>query len=445
MSDAMPHLLVVSGAWPCLNGHTEAANIGVHLILSSLAAKNQFKLTFICAGESLILPPAAATRDLDELKGAGVTMLPPIAIPVTRLRARSLAAIGNLSLLRWEWIMRGYGQHHRLVDALGGSLPDGVLTIWSEYASAFVGALPIPKFAYYGNLEYKNLEAQHELAAMELASRGGQMTPIQRARNGAMVALVRRGHYSLLRKFERVWNVAKVDADEQRAGKIKASYVSNIWPPNGTRPGAIEPPREVQTQPLKIIGSVGRMAATANSFGLLSLSRQILPALRRRLGDGNFEIHLYGRPPPRDFIAVGLQDPHFKLRGFVDDLEAEMMSAPVFLVANNYNKYKAGHTRILHAWSLGCCVVAAEDIKLAMPELVHDENILLGRTSDDIASLVARAGADAELRRRIGAGGRRTLAESFNPHRVARVMADGIMNSLHGAGTAALFNSEEIR
>jgi glycosyltransferase involved in cell wall biosynthesis len=421
---------VVSGTWPCLKGHTAAANIGAHQILSSLAATNQFQLTFICAGESLVLPPVAAAEDLEELKRAGVVILPPTSIPVARLRARSLATIKNLSLRRWEWIMKGYGQHGPLVDALGGNLPDGVLIIWSEYACGFVGALPIPKFAYYGNLEYKNLQAQHELAAIELASRGRKMTAIQRTQNLAMVALVRRGHFSLLRKFDRVWNVSKLDAEEQRAGEIKASYLSNIWPINGTRPGADDQPREVQTRPLKIIGSVGRMAATANTFGLLSLSREILPALRQRLGDGNFEIHVYGKPPPRDFVAAGLQDRHFKLRGFVDDLEAEMMSAPVFLVANNHDKYKAGHTRILHAWSLGCCVVAAKDIKLAMPELVHDENILLGSTADDMAALVVRAASDQTLRMRIGAGGRRTLAESFNPRRVAGVMADEIMHTL---------------
>jgi hypothetical protein len=436
----MPHLLVVSGTWPCLNGHTAAANIGVHQILHSLAATNRFKLTFICAGESLILPPAMAAEDIEELKCAGVAMLPPISIPVLRLRERSLATIKNLSLQRWAWIMKGYGQHGRLVEALGGSLPDGVLTIWSEYASSIVGALPIPKFAYYGNLEYKNLEAQHELAAMELASRGGRMTAMQRARNTAMAAMVRRGHYGLLRKFERVWNVAKVDADEQRAGGIKASYVSNIWPTDGTRRGAMDRRPKVQTQPLKIVGSVGRMAATANSFGLLSLSRELLPALKTRLGDGNFEIHLYGRPPPRDFVVAGLHDHHFKLRGFVEDLETEMMSAPIFLVANNYGKYKAGHTRILHAWSLGCCVVAAQDIKLAMPELVHEENILLGCTAEDIAALVARAGTDAALRARIGAGGKRTLAESFNPVHVARVMADEIIRSLQGVRTSRPIN-----
>jgi hypothetical protein len=75
-------------------------------------------------------------------------------------------------------------------------------------------------------------------------------------------------------------------------------------------------------------------------------------------------------------------------------------------------------------------VVSFEDIRLAMPELVHGENILLGRTAADVVELTVRAGADAALRERIGSGGRRTLAEVFDPNRVARLMADDIVNSL---------------
>jgi Glycosyl transferases group 1 len=431
MSDtSKPHLLVISGTWPCINGHTSAADVVCHQFLTVLAATNRFRLSYVCVGETAVAPPALAAGDFEELKAAGVALLPPVTIQTKRLRARPLAMARNLSLQRWEWIMKGYGEHRPLVDALGGRLPDGVLTIWSEFACAVVGALPVPKFAYYGDLDYNNLEAQQELAALGLASRGLRVTPLQRAKNDAAVALTRRGHFGLMRKFARVWNVSKVDADEQQAGGINASYLSNIWPNNGTRSSAPQRGGEVQTQPLKIVGSVGRMAATSNSFGLLTLSREIRPALKRRLGDGNFEIHLYGKLPPRDFIEASLQDPHFKLRGFVEDLEAEMMSAPVFLIANNHHKYKAGHTRVLHAWSLGCCVVTAADIKLAMPEIVHGENALLGQTADDVAELVVRAAGDAALRERIGSGGRRTLAEGFNPHRVVNVVADGIVKSL---------------
>jgi hypothetical protein len=427
---ARPHLLVATGSWPCLNGHTAADNVCAHQIISALAATNQFRLSYICVSETLIAPPAAAAGDLAELRAAGVALLPPIAVPIPRLRARPLEVAQNLVLQRWESFMRGYGEHRRLVDALGDGLPDGILTIWSEFASAVIGALPVAKFAYYGNLDYRNLQAQQDLAVLEQESRGGRANPLQSAKSRALVALTRRGHYSLLRRYARVWNVSKSDADEQRAGGIDATYLSNIWPTGGTRPDVVGQHRNTQTQPLKIIGSVGRMGATANSFGLISLAREILPALKLRLGEGNFEIHLYGKPPPRDFILPMLGDRHFKLRGFVDDLEAEMMSAPVFLVANNHDKYKAGHTRILHAWSLGCCVVAAESLKSAMPELVHDENILLGRTANDIAALAADAAADGALRARIGAGGKRALAESFNPYRVAGAIADDIMKSL---------------
>jgi hypothetical protein len=209
---------------------------------------------------------------------------------------------------RWEWIIRGYGHHRPLVDALGGSLPDAVLTMWSEFATALVGALPVPKFTYYGDLDYKNLEAQHEIAALELASRGLRPTPLQRAKNSATVALVRRGHYGLLRKFARVWNVSKVDADDQGAGGVNASYVSNIWPSAGTRQaprsGRLGADTSADRQ------QRGRMAATSNSFST-TLSREILPGSNAPRKFRNSSVW----QPPRAVLSRRPCRIHFKMRG----------------------------------------------------------------------------------------------------------------------------------
>ena len=65
--------------------------------------------------------------------------------------------------------------------------------------------------------------------------------------------------------------------------------------------------------------------------------------------------------------------------GFVDDIDAELQAAKVFLLCNNsHPDYVVGHTRILHAWSLGSCLVAHLGMARAMPEIVHGENALLG-------------------------------------------------------------------
>jgi len=112
------------------------------------------------------------------------------------------------------------------------------------------------------------------------------------------------------------------------------------------------------------------------------------------------------------------------LRGFVDAIDAEMHSAKLFLILNNnHPDFIVGHTRILHAWSLGLCLIAHRNMALAVPEIVHGENALLGSSGEEIAGHVAAALRDPDLRRAIAAGGRRTFEREFLPPTVVgRVM-----------------------
>ena len=114
------------------------------------------------------------------------------------------------------------------------------------------------------------------------------------------------------------------------------------------------------------------------------------------------------------------------MRGFVDDIDDELMTAPVFLCLNNASRFKVGHTRYLHAWSVGSCVVAHRDAALSMPEMVSGENCLLGRSAAEIADMVAVAARDAGLRRRLGEAGYATFAEKF----IARAVVDQILARL---------------
>ena len=90
------------------------------------------------------------------------------------------------------------------------------------------------------------------------------------------------------------------------------------------------------------------------------------------------------------------------------------------MISNNRYNFKVGHTRFLHAWSLGACVVAYKNCCEAMPEIVHDYNALLGNNSEEIAELVCKALCDIKLRRRIGRGGFQTLKKKFSPNSVTK-------------------------
>jgi len=165
---------------------------------------------------------------------------------------------------------------------------------------------------------------------------------------------------------------------------------------------------------------LGRLSGTANTHGIHYLTTRVAPLLPRPLGDRPYERNLYGGTNLASFVEQTLTDPRIRLRGFVPDIDRELLSSHLFLCLNNATAYKVGHTRYLHAWSLGCCVVAHRDANLSMPEIRHEENALLGGSPEEIADLIAIAAKDSELRRRIGEGGYETFQSQFRTEKVAR-------------------------
>jgi glycosyltransferase involved in cell wall biosynthesis len=135
-----------------------------------------------------------------------------------------------------------------------------------------------------------------------------------------------------------------------------------------------------------------------------------LPRLAARFKDRQFEIHLLGKGTPSAASAAALNDRRVKSRGWVEDINEEFRSSSAFLVLTNVNAdFLVGNTRILLAWALGTCVIMHENSGLAMPEIEHGVNALLGKTPDELAELIVSAVDDEVLRRRIGQGGQHTF------------------------------------
>lgn len=423
-------LLVVSSVWPHVTRNFEAANVVVHSILAELARSGTFELSFAYLNTSEARVPDEAQEELDALGAVGVEFLAPVIVPpAPSLRSRPLvflkALMGNPT-----GVFIGYGAGERLREAIGGRAIDAVLTIWTEVGVNAASELPVACFAYHGNPDHKVFDAQHEVRRLVGAEPKGLAGAVDWFRRALLRRVLEGAHLSVLRRYRFVADVAANDVTYYVAKGVNAFYIRNMWP--------AKPPADWESQrnaleaanPGKIVGSVGNLSATGNSLGFVALGQEVLPALKRRLGNVPFEIHIFGGREPKPFLKLLLADPCIRLRGFVEDLDAEILSAPVFLIANNHHRFKVGHTRFLHAWSLGACVVAFEDCREAMPEIEHGRNTLLGRTAEDVADLVAQALADRDLRRRIGRGGIETLRAQFHPAAVTRILVDKIQAAL---------------
>jgi|SRR5579859_8031033 len=300
------------------------------------------------------------------------------------------------------WTLRT--EMRRRIEA---SRADFVFHLWSSAALAACVTSPVPVFAYYGNPDHKPVDARLRNPALFDDPRGRARLALARVANLQR----RRVNVELLRTARWAANVCAVDAAFfAREGHPNSFYLQNMWPQE-----PVGEPTEVVAEPNKIVGNVGGLYATGNTFGLSFLAREIVPALERRLGT-EFSVHVYGAGQPSSAVAGALAHPRIALRGFVDDIDSELMSAQVFLLANNnYPGFVVGHTRVLHAWSLGMCLVGHRNTARAMPEVEHDVNALLGESAEEIADLVVRALRDDALRAQIATAGRRTLEREFLP------------------------------
>jgi hypothetical protein len=379
---------------------------------------------FADLGHELVFQPLLAPESETDEAPPSTESLPP-------LEARHDAVGATPGLLLRQAFSRdpasfypSYALRSELARRVDASGADAVFHLWCSAAFAACSEVRRPVFAYAGNPDHYSMAARLEHPALF-------DIPRATARNRLKLRLWRAAY----RRFEAVhlrmvgtsrWIgcVSAANAEYYRGkGLANAFYVQNMWPGAA---GPYEPPRPTEN---RIVGNMGGQYATGNTFGLSFLGREVLPELDRRLG-ADYAVHLYGAGTLSPPVARAVDHPRVVNRGFVDDIDAELRAAKVFLLANNNNpSFVVGHTRILHAWSLGSCLVAHRNMARAMPEIVHGENALLGETGAELAEHAAEALRDDDLRRRIGEGGRRTYERDFQPDVVVRRVVERIERS----------------
>lgn len=368
----------------------------------------------------------AEVQALEWARSAGIELLPTLDGPLDRVGVTA-------KRLAWQTFSRNpggfypsYEQRFEIARRVRESDADVAFHLWTPPAFAACAEVDRPVFAYAGNPDHYSFGAR--LKHPELFE-----LPTATLRDRAKLVLWKTAY----RRFERIllglakrttW-IACVSAPNAeyytRRGHPRSFYIQNMWPPT---PGV----SDVVPFPTgnKIVGSIGAQSGTGNTFGAMFLARDVLPELDRRLG-AEYELHLYGGGRFLGEAARVTEHPRVVNRGYVDDIDDEIRSAQVFLLPNNsHPDYIVGHTRVLHAWSLGACLVTHRGMADAMPEIVHGENALLGETGAEVAEHVASVLADDSLRLRIAEGGRRTWQAEFLPPTVMRRAVERIERDL---------------
>ncbi len=291
---------------------------------------------------------------------------------------------------------------------------DIILSIWSwEALAATYSISNTPKFVYYGNPDHKPREARLNFPDLFDISKKGLVNKVKYQIQRLVKEAVKIQHIKMMRCCEVTANNSLTDVEYYRdSGHPHSIYLQNMWPQAKEEP--VFGGKYLGLKPFRVVGSVGNLGATGNTFGLYFIGNELAPKLEDKFGKENIIINIFGGGISKKKIAGVLDKSSICLRGWVDDINKEIINSGAFLVLTNVNGFVVGNTRILLAWSLGSPLIAHRDSALSMPEIVHGKNALLGSSADEIADLIYSVSKDSGLRERIGRGGYETYKKYYS-------------------------------
>jgi len=304
-----------------------------------------------------------------------------------------------------------------LDDRIKTEVPQAILTFWSpEGVAATHGITSIPRLAYHGDADDLVRRARFKDAYLFDSPSLKKWPLVTKLNRFLELVNFRKAHLELMRKVTLVANVTASNSEHySREGLQNSIYVRNTWPDSGTCNLDSAP----STEPIKIIGHFGSMGGTGSTYGLKYLLVDLMPELEKEMAGMDFQIHIIGDGKIVPALEPYLKNKRIVMRGFVEDLDSELKTSQVVLVLNNSGPLLAAFTRHLVVWSMGLCLVAHERSKLAIPEMIHLENVLMGKTPSDLAKMVKKAVTDENLNRHLRMDGRATFEKYFSPQLVA--------------------------
>jgi len=408
-------ILVLSNLWPHPFHTTHAANVVIFELIREFARQKGFKIGFLKLKHPQDSKEIRSQdkEGIDNLKKEGVKILEPLNLPPLYSFSKFRKVFKILKPKLEDFYPEI--EYRRIIEKRVCEFsPDIIFIPWSEWITAACSEIKVPKFAYYGNPDPKV-----GLFRLKFSFEHGDINLMKFLLLRRMFQKFEGIHLEEMKKYEILGDVAVNDAKYYVVkGHPNAFYIRNLWINRFGREWQERKRNLEKESPAIIIGSIGKLNGTANQYGLEILGKDFLPLLRKKARGFNYEIHIFGAGKMHPSLEKYFQTPEVKIRGFVEDIDKEIFSAKVFLCLNNASPYKVGHTRYLHAWSLGACIVAHKDARLSMPEIIHQKNALLGKDIEEIVDLVIQAISDSNLRFKIGEAGYQTFKECFTAEKV---------------------------
>lgn len=442
-------VLIITGTVP-FRRHDQpgvtAAHIVAHELIQALRDKSKTIALQVLFNEYRTTSSLthAEQEELRGLTALGVNVLPPIWPEGYRRMLLDRGVLPKfIRLVKFLGGVPVLGPHYPsirakpiLARAVESLHTDIVLTIWSPEAVAATDGLDVARVAYHGDVDFAPLEQRLRnpelFATLNRPKMGGISSILAGARQWFRLVEYKRAHFALMSRTDVIANVAASNARiYSEDGHRRSIYIRNVWSDYGSdcrRPAS----GSSAGRPVKIIGHVGYLTRTGSLFGLRFLFRDLLPQLDQTMGTLDYEIHVIGGGELPIVLRPYASHPRIHMRGYVDDLDSELLSSDMLLLLNNAGPYQAAFTRHMVAWSMGLCLIVHNNSQLAIPEVQHGVNVLSGGTPAEVAAMVRLAAVDCSTNERVRKGGRRTYEDMFAPRVVADLLWKEIESAVKG-------------
>lgn len=169
---------------------------------------------------------------------------------------------------------------------------------------------------------------------------------------------------------------------------------------------------KISKKPVKII-LIGQIQS--NFAGIRDLGNVILPELMKYGLTSEIQINIIGNiidNIPSDIKEI-LSNPVFNVKGFVEKIEDELLSADIVLVPT---PHPVGvRSKIITAFCFACAVVTDSSSLLGLPELNDGVNALIGKDGQELALHLKTLIKDRQFMIKLQENGRKTYEENFSP------------------------------
>ena len=163
----------------------------------------------------------------------------------------------------------------------------------------------------------------------------------------------------------------------------------------------------------KILTGLGRLHATATGAGLQYLHKYILPILKNKLNENDYEVHILGDGYLNFYTKNILKYKNVFLRGYVKDLHQEIESSDAFLLPTPI--FLGYRCRLINSACLSQCMILHKYDVINQPEFIHEKNCMIGDTPESIVENLLRVLNNPNLKKLIKKNARQMYIENFEP------------------------------